>query len=448
MLHVIFVADILDDLFSYLRFASISGDPVYKDQLDACADWLVQRFERAGLAAHKHPTAGHPIVVAKSPPRPDRKTVLIYGHYDVQPADPLDLWNSPPFEPVVRDGRVFARGAADNKGQFLPHLVGVESALKEGALPVNVVFVVEGEEESGSRNLGVFLEEQKAALRSDIAVISDCPMVAPDHPTLVYGARGIVCFEVTLTGPALDLHSGLFGGLVANPANTLVQLLSGMLTPTGEIAIPGFYDRVQPLEAWERELWAASPVSDSGWLELTGSPKLSGENGYSSLERIWTRPTMDINGFNSGYTGEGPKTIVPSRATAKISFRLVPDQDPDEIRVLVKQHLIDHCPDSVRMTITDHHQGRPYVLMPNSPFALAAKRALEATFGRPTAMVRVGGTLPILRTLKDSLGIDTLLVGLEWMDSKIHSPNESFPIKNLALGVEVNRRLLVELAAV
>jgi len=446
MLKPIFVADILDDLFSYLRFASISADPQYKDQLEACADWLVQRFGRAGLAAHKHPTAGAPIVVAKSPLQPDRKTVLIYGHYDVQPADPLELWNSPPFEPVVRNARVFARGAADNKGQLLPHLVGVELALKENALPVNVIFVVEGEEESGSRNLGGFLEEQKAALRSDIAVISDCPMIAPDNPTLVYGARGIVCLEVTLTGPGADLHSGLFGGLIANPANTLVRLLSGMVTDSGEIGIPGFYDRVQPIEAWERELWTTLPVSDAGWLELTGSPELSGENGFSSLERIWTRPTLDINGLNGGYTGAGPKTIVPSRASAKISFRLVPDQDPDEIRALVKQHLIDHCPGSVRMMITDHHQGRPYLLTPNSPFALAAKKALEGSFDRPAAMVRLGGTLPILQALKDSLGIDTLLVGLEWMDCQIHSPNENFPIKNLALGVEMNRRLLAELA--
>lgn len=448
MLQLIFVSDILDDLFSYLRFASISADPHYKDQLEACADWLVQRFERAGLAAHKHPTPGNPIVVAKSPPRPDRKTVLIYGHYDVQPADPLELWNSPPFEPVVRDGRVFARGAADNKGQLLPHLVGVELALKENALPINVVFVVEGEEESGGQNLGVFLEEQKAALRSDIAVISDGPMIAPDNPTLVYGGRGCVCLEVTLTGPARDLHSGLFGGLIANPANTLVRLLSRMVTDTGEIAIPGFYDGVQPLEAWERELWTTLPVSDSDWLELTGSPELSRESGFSSLERIWTRPTMDINGFDSGYTGEGPKTILPSRASAKISFRLVPDQDPDEIRALVKHHLISHCPDSVRMTIADHFQGRPYLLMPNSPFALAAKRALEASFGRPAVVARRGGTLPVLRALKDTLGIDTLLVGLEWMDCHVHAPNESFPTKNLALGVEMNRRLLAELAAV
>jgi acetylornithine deacetylase/succinyl-diaminopimelate desuccinylase-like protein len=442
------VSDILDDLFSYLRFASVSADPKYKDQVEACADWLVQRFERAGLVAQKHLTAGHPIVVARTPPQPDRRTVLIYGHYDVQPPDPLELWTSPPFDPVLRDGRVVARGAADNKGQFLPHLVGVELALKEGVLPVNVIFVVEGEEESGGQNLGLFLEQQKEALRSDIVVISDCPMIAPDVPTLVYGTRGIICLEVTLRGPAADLHSGLFGGLVANPANTLSQLISGMQAEDGRITIPQFYDRVQTQEDWERYLWTELPISDSSWLKLTGSPELFGEKGFSSLERIWTRPSMDINGFVSGYTGEGPKTIVPSTASAKISFRLVPDQDPDEIRALVNQYLTDHCPSSVRMTITDHHQGKPYLLKATSPFALAAKRALEASFARSAALVRVGGTLPILEVIRDSLGVDALLIGLEWMDCQIHSPNENFPIKNLALGIEMNRKLLLELAAV
>jgi acetylornithine deacetylase/succinyl-diaminopimelate desuccinylase-like protein len=441
------VSDILDDLFSYLRFASVSADPKYKDQVDACADWLVKRFEQAGLAAQKHLTVGHPIVVARTAPQPDRRTVLIYGHYDVQPPDPLELWTSPPFEPVLRDGRVVARGAADNKGQFLPHLVGVELALKEDVLPVNVIFVVEGEEESGGQNLGLFLQQQKAALRSDVVVISDCPMIAPDVPTLVYGTRGVVCLELTLDGPAADLHSGLFGGLVANPANTLARLISGMQTQDGKVAIPRFYDRVQTQEAWERDLWTELPVSDSSWLKLTGSPELSGERGFSSLERIWTRPTLDINGFVSGYTGEGPKTIVPSKASAKISFRLVPDQDPDEIRALVNQYLADNCPSSVRMTITNHHQGKPYLLKATSPFALAAKRALEASFGTPTAMVRAGGTLPILEVIRDSLGVDTLLIGLEWLDCQIHSPNENFPVKNLALGVETNRRLLQELAA-
>ncbi|MBV9876835.1 MAG: dipeptidase [Verrucomicrobia bacterium] len=442
------MSDILEDLFSYVRFASVSADPRYKDQLQACADWLVQRFERAGLEAKKHPTAGHPIVVAKTAAQPDQKTVLIYGHYDVQPPDPLELWSSPPFEPVVRDGRVIARGAADNKGQLLPHLFGVEQALKEHTLPVNVIFVIEGEEESGGKNLGIFLEANNEALRCDVAVISDCPMIAPDVPTLLYGTRGVVCLEVTLTGPAADLHSGLFGGLVANPANVLNRLLSGMHHPDGSVAIPRFYDRVLGLDDWERDLWTKLPINDAHWLKLTGAPELAGEAGFSSLERAWSRPTMDVNGLVGGYTGEGPKTIVPSKASAKISFRLVPDQDPDEIRALVRQYLAEHCPSSVHMSITDHHQGKPYLIRANSPFALAAKTALEASFGSPAALVRAGGTLPILETLRESLGIDTLLVGLEWLDCQIHAPNENFPIKNLALGIEMNRRLLTEIAKV
>ncbi len=439
--------EILNDLFSYIRFASISGDSRYKSEVCACADWLTARFERAGLDAQKFATAGHPIVVARSRPKKDRKTVLIYGHYDVQPPDPLDLWDSPPFEPTVKDNRVVARGAADNKGQLLPHLFGVERAIRENTLPVNVIFVVEGEEESGSGNLEPFLKQHRDAFQCDIAVISDSGMIAPGVPTLLYGVRGVVCMEVHLQGPSADLHSGIFGGLVANPANALARLVSSMQTAEGKISIPGFYDRVQPVDAAEHELWAGLPKSDQDWLEITGSPALSGEGGFTSFERIWARPTMDVNGFVSGYSGEGPKTIVPSKASAKISFRLVPDQDPDEIRGLIKEYLHKKCPHSVRLEIIDHHQGKPYLVKFDSPFALAARRALEATFGRSVALIRGGGTLPVTQVLKDVLDIDTLLIGLEWMDCRVHSPNENFPIENLYLGVSLNQHLLTELAA-
>jgi acetylornithine deacetylase/succinyl-diaminopimelate desuccinylase-like protein len=444
---VIPVDEILSDLFSYVRFASVSGDSRYKSEVNACADWLTARFERAGLDARKYPTAGHPVVVARSRPQKDRKTVLIYGHYDVQPPDPLELWESPPFEPTVKDGRVVARGSADNKGQLLPHLFGVERAINQNNLPVNIIFVVEGEEESGSGNLEPFLKEHRDALQCDIAVISDSGMIAPGVPTLLYGTRGVVCLEIRLGGPNVDLHSGIFGGLVANPANALARLVSSLQTADGKIAIPGFYERVRPVEPWERELWAGLPKNDNDWLEMTGSPVLFGEAGFSSLERIWARPTMDVNGFVSGYSGEGPKTIVPSKASAKISFRLVPDQDPDEIRALIREHLNKTCPTSVRLEIVDHHQGRPYLVRSDSPFALAAKRALEATFGKPLALVRAGGTLPVLQVLKDVLRVDTLLIGLEWMDCRVHSPNENFPIENLHLGVSMNQNLLTEIAS-
>jgi acetylornithine deacetylase/succinyl-diaminopimelate desuccinylase-like protein len=441
------VAQILDDLFAYIRFASVSGDPAYRSEVEACADWLTERFARAGLDAKKMPTAGHPIVLARSSPRENLKTVLIYGHYDVQPPDPLDLWDSPPFEPTLKNDHVFARGSADNKGQLLPHLFGVEQAIRENRLPVNVIFLVEGEEECGSANLDIFLQEHRETLKADIAVISDSGMIAPGVPTLVYGTRGLVCLEVQIEGPNVDLHSGIFGGLVANPANVLARLITSLQGEDGKITVPGFYDRVQPIQPWERELWAGLPRTDQDWLDAAGSPKLCGEPEFSSLERMWARPTMDINGLVSGYAGEGPKTIIPSKASAKISFRLVPDQDPVEIRELVNQHLLKHCPSSVKLRIIDQHQGNPYLVRTDSSFALAARKALEATFKKPVALVRGGGTLPILQSLKDILGIDTLLAGLEWMDCRAHSPNENFPVENLYLGMAMNQNLLAEIAA-
>ena len=439
--------EIITDLFSYLRFASVSADAQYKAQTEACADWLTQRFQRAGLIAQKHPTDGYSIVVARSNLVAGFKTVLIYGHYDVQPPDPLELWNSPPFEPIIKDNRIVARGAADNKGQLLPHLFGVEKAIKENRLPVNVIFVVEGEEESGSGNLEPFLRKNQETLRCDIAVISDSGMIAPGIPTLLYGMRGIVCLEVRLEGPSSDLHSGIFGGLVTNPGNAMARLIADLQQDDSRISIPGFYDRVRNLEPWERQLWQDLPTTDQDWVNLTGSPRLRGEAGFSSLERIWARPSMDVNGFLSGYIGEGPKTIIPSKASAKISFRLVPDQDADEIRNMIKDFIRRICPNSVRLELVDHHQGPPYLIKPDSPYALAARRALESSFGKPAAMIRSGGTLPVAHLFKNIFGVDTLLIGLEWMDCRVHSPNEYFPIENLKLGVAMNQRLLTELAA-
>jgi acetylornithine deacetylase/succinyl-diaminopimelate desuccinylase-like protein len=310
-----------------------------------------------------------------------------------------------------------------------------------------VVFVVEGEEESGSGNLEPFLRAHRDNLRCDVAVISDSGMIAPGVPTLLYGMRGVVCMEIRLKGPSSDLHSGIFGGLVANPAIVLARLIGELQTDDGHITIPGFYDRVREIEDWERQLWQQLPTTEQDWLKLTGAPKLTGESGYSGLERIWARPSMDVNGSLSGYTGEGPKTIVPSESRAKISFRLVPDQNPDEIRNLITEFIRHKCPDSVRLEIVNHHQGPPYMIRTDSPYVLAAKRALETTFGKSTAMIRGGGTLPVAQVIKEVLGVDTLLVGLEWMDCRVHSPNENFPIENLSLGVALNQNLLIELAA-
>jgi acetylornithine deacetylase/succinyl-diaminopimelate desuccinylase-like protein len=439
--------DALNDLIEFLRFPSVSADKQFKPHVEACADWLLRRFKKAGLVAEKLPTGGNPVILARNDPKPDRKTVLIYGHYDVQPPDPLELWQTPPFEPVIRDGRIFARGSTDNKGQIFAHLIGVEKSLQaKGDLPLNVIFLVEGEEETGSPHLEDFLRKHASALAADVVAISDTGMVASGVPTFTYGLRGIICLEVRLTGPAADLHSGIFGGSVANPATVLTQLLAKLHDHHGKVAVPGFYDRVKPLEPWERERWAALPYTDDAWLKTTGSPALYGEEGFSNLERIWARPTAEINGLGSGYQGEGPKTIVPSRATAKLSFRLVPDQDPTELYGIITKFLTESCPSTVAIDVIFQHQGKPYLVEPGSLFGQAAQRALEKTFDRPVAFIREGGSVPITQSFKDVLNLDTLLLGLALPDAKVHSPNENFPVENFEAGIRLNQRLLEEIA--
>jgi acetylornithine deacetylase/succinyl-diaminopimelate desuccinylase-like protein len=439
--------DPLEDLFEFLRFPSVSADSQFKSSVDACADWLTGRLQRAGLRAHKHETAGHPVVVARNEERPGRRTVLIYGHYDVQPPDPIDLWETPPFEPVIKGGKIYARGSTDNKGQILAHILGVESALKErGDLPVDLIFLVEGEEEIGSPNLAAFLKEHASGWHAEVVAISDTGMVAPGIPTFTYGLRGILCMEIRLRGPSADLHSGIFGGSVANPATVLSRIVAKLHDESGRIAIPGFYDRVLPLETWERELWAKLPHTERSWLATTGSPRLSGEAGYTFLEQVWARPTAEVNGFGSGYQGEGSKTIVPSRAAAKLSFRLVPDQDPSELRAGIVDFLKRQCPDSVGMEIVQQHSGKPYLVNPDSAFGKAAQTALAETFGNPVAFIREGGSVPITQSFKDILGIDTLLLGLALPDCKVHSPNENFAVDNFQAGIRLNRQLLEQIA--
>jgi acetylornithine deacetylase/succinyl-diaminopimelate desuccinylase-like protein len=439
--------DPLDDLFEFLRFPSVSADSQFKNHVEACADWLVGRLHKAGLQAEKRATPGQPVVFARNQHRPGRKTVLIYGHYDVQPPDPLSLWETPPFEPVVKGDKIYARGAADNKGQILAHVLGVESTIREqGDLPVNLVFLIEGEEEVGSPNLTAFLKVNRSECAADVVAISDTVMVAPGMPTLTYGLRGVLCLEVRLRGPSADLHSGIFGGSVANPATVLSRIIARLHDDSGHIAIPGFYDRVLPLNAWERELWEQLPTSEDAWLATTGSPRLSGEAGYSFLERVWARPTAEVNGIGSGYQGEGAKTIIPSRATAKLSFRLVPDQDPNELRPLIDEFLKENCPDTVEMEIVGQHEGRPYLVKPDSSFAKAAQKALVDIFEKPVAFIRDGGSIPITQSFKDVLEIDTLLLGLALPDCKAHSPNESFSIENFHAGIRLNRRLLERIA--
>jgi acetylornithine deacetylase/succinyl-diaminopimelate desuccinylase-like protein len=439
--------DPLEDLFEFLRFPSVSADSQFKSSVDACAEWLTARLQRAGLQAQRYETPGHPVVVARNEHRAGRRTVLIYGHYDVQPPDPMELWETPPFEPVIKGEKIFARGSTDNKGQILAHILGVESAIKEkGDLPVNLILMVEGEEEVGSPNLEDFLKEQKSAWHADVVAISDTGMVAPGVPTFTYGLRGILCMEIRLRGPSADLHSGIFGGSVANPAAVLSRIVAKLHDDSGRIAIPGFYDRVLPLEQWERDLWTKLPFTEKGWLATTGSPRISGEAGYTFLEQVWARPTAEVNGIGSGYQGEGPKTIVPSKATVKLSFRLVPDQDPSELRPVIEEFLKQQCPDSVEMEIVQQHSGKSYLVKPDSAFGKAAQRALTDTFGQPVAFIREGGSVPITQSFKDILGIDTLLLGLALPDCKVHSPNENFSIENFHAGIRLNRRLLEQIA--
>lgn len=439
----------LDPLFEFLRFQSVSADLNYAPEVAKCADWLAARFAGMGLEAKVYPTAGHPVVVARNEHKAGRRTVLIYGHYDVQPVDPLNLWTTPPFEPRLEDGVIFARGAADNKGQIMAHILGVEETLKEkGELPVNLIFLVEGEEEIGSEHLEAFLQEHADMLKPDIIAISDTGMVALDVPCFTYGLRGVLAMEVRLKASAGDLHSGIYGGVAPNPATLLARLIATLHDETFRVAVPGFYDSVLPVQDWERAEWAQLPFGEEEFKRNIRGRALLGEAGYSPVERAWARPTAEVNGIGGGYQGLGSKTVIPSEAFAKLTFRLVPDQTPKEIEALVRAHLEKLCPPEVTLEITPGHGGEPFMCDPNSPYGLAARRAVAATWGREAALIREGGSIPILQTFKRVLGADVLLLGLALPDCAAHAPNENFPVANLEAGIKMNRALLEELARV
>ncbi len=438
----------LEDYYSFLRFPSISTDDAFNKQTSDCANWVAEKLKAIGLEAEVVPTAGHPVVWGRNKHKPGRKTVMLYGHYDVQPPDPLDLWDSPPFEPVEKNGYVFARGATDNKGQILAHILGVQETMEEhGDLPVNLHFVIEGEEEIGSNNLPGFLKKNSDALKCDVAIVSDTGMIARGVPTLSYGLRGVTALEVKITGSAMDLHSGVFGGAVANSVTALARLLATIHDADGHVAIEGFYDKVKPLEQWERDAWKNLPIDgDKAILEETGSPALFGEKGYTTLERLWARPTAEINGIGGGYQGKGTKTVIASHAMAKLTFRLVPNQDGDEILRLAHKHLEKHLPPGVTMEITDGHSGPWYLTDPHSAYGEAAQRALHESFKADVALIREGGSIPIVSQFRDILGVETLLVGLALPDCRAHSPNENFPLENLEGGIRLNKAILQELA--
>lgn len=435
----------LHDLIEFLRFPSISTDPAFKQSVSECAGWLKKKLIAIGLQAQMYPTAGHPIVVARNKHVAGRRTVLIYGHYDVQPVDPVELWTHDPFEPHIENDIITARGATDNKGQILAHIQGVAQAIAESELPVNLIFLIEGEEEIGSPHLGPFLEQHAEELQCDVVAISDTGMIGRGVPTFTYALRGILCVEVRLNGPAMDLHSGIYGGTVANPITSLARLIATLHDEEGRILIPGFYDDVLPVASWEREKWKKLS-HDQELVMLTGVPELFGETGFTPTERIWARPTAELNGIGGGYQGEGSKTVIPKEAFAKLTFRLVPDQKPERILELVRGHFQKHCGSGVRVEVVEGHSGLPYLMDPNSKDGKAAQQALVETFGGEVALIREGGSIPIVQTFRDVLKVDTLLLGLALPDCRAHSPNENFPLENYYAGMRLNRNLLRALA--
>jgi acetylornithine deacetylase/succinyl-diaminopimelate desuccinylase-like protein len=437
----------LEQLKELLRIPTVSADSAFADDMRAGARFVHNALVEAGLTVETIETPGHPIIYAEWTKAEGAPTALIYGHYDVQPADPLNLWKTPAFEPDVRDGCIWARGATDDKGQCWTHVLSVAAWLKTtGKLPVNVKFVIEGEEEVGSENLDVFLDEHKEKLACDVAVVSDSSQYAPGIPAITYGLRGILACEVTVTGPNRDLHSGSFGGAVINPVNALCRLMAMLHDDQGRVRIPGFYDSVVALTDEERSQFASLPFDEAEWLADLGTDAPWGEAGFSSNERRWARPTCDINGIFGGYSGEGPKTIVPSKATAKITCRLVPDQDPHQLTEALRQFLADNLPPGLKFQFTSQHGAPASVADLNSPYMAAAKTAIEKSFGKIPVMIRAGGSIPVVGSFKEILGVDTLLLGWGQNSDNLHSPNEHFSIEDFHQGTAASAYLWQELA--
>lgn len=439
----------LEELKELLRIPTVSADPECKPHLRRGAEFLHRQFANLGFHAEIVPTAGHPIVHAEWLKAPGAPTVMVYGHYDVQPPDPLDLWTTPPFEPTVRDGLLFARGATDDKGQMFTHIKSAEAWMAAtGSLPVNLKYVIEGEEEVGSRNLEDFLEANKERLKCDVAVVSDTSQYAPGQPAITYGLRGILAVEVTLTGPCKDLHSGMFGGAVANPATGIARMIASLHDEKGRIRVPGFYDKVIELTAAERQQFRNLGFDESRFKKELGIDEVAGEEGYSTVERRWARPTCEVNGLVSGYTGVGPKTIVPSKATVKITCRLVPKQDPHELTEALHQYLKALCPPSLKFEFTSFHGCPAFLFDPNSPYIDAASEAVREAWGVDRVrLIREGGSIPVVQTFKDVLGVDTLLLGWGQDTDNLHSPNEHFTVADFHRGIEASARLWEKLAA-
>ncbi len=437
------------ELFDFLRIPSVSARSEHDGDTRAAAEWLAARMQAAGLDATVFDTPGHPVVLGEwRGAGPDAPTVLIYGHYDVQPPEPLDEWTSPAFEPTVRDGRLFARGSSDDKGQLYMHVKALESHLQgAGTLPVNVVVLAEGEEEVGSTNLVPFVEAHRDRLSCDAVVISDSAMFAEGQPSLLFSLRGLAYVEIHVEAARSDLHSGAYGGAVPNPATALARILATLHDDRGRIAIPGFYDDVLEWDAETRDAIRGLDFDDAAFRDGVGAPALFGEAGYSTLERLWIRPTCEVNGLLSGYTGQGAKTVLPARAMAKVSFRLVPDQNPARVVELLRAHVERVAPEGVRVRVEDLHGGRPWRANPSGPLFDAASRALEAAFGRAPVLAGEGGSIPIVGDFERVLGVPALLVGFAPPGANMHAPDEWIPLENIDKGTLALVRLYDELAA-
>ena len=440
----------IEQLKDFLRIPSISALSDHKDDVRRAGKWVTEFLNKIGLETELCETGGHPCVVAEYKKSGSLPTVLIYGHYDVQPVDPLDLWKSSPFDPIIEGDHLIARGVADDKGQVFAHIKGVEAYLKTiGSLPLSVKFLIEGEEESGAvENLNNLIKKNKDRLAADIVIVSDTSQYGPEMPAITFGLRGIAAVDVKITGPSKDLHSGSFGGSVANPINVLSKMIAKLHDENGRITIPGFYDKTYTATKWERDQFSKLPFNKDKYLSSTGASKLWGEKGYSPLEQNWIRPTLDCNGITGGYQGEGGKTIIPSWASTKITMRLVPDMNPDDISDKFEAYLKKICPDTVKLEVIKHGGANPVQVPTEGPWLSAAARAIKTGFGREPYFTKEGGSIPVVETFKLVLGADTLLIGFGQHTDNIHSPNEHISIKDFHRGCQTSAALLDELSKI
>lgn len=438
----------VEQLIEFVRIPSISTDPQAKEEIHHAAEWVSEQLKDIGIEnVQVMPTDGHPVVYGEwLKAGADKPTVLVYGHYDVQPPEPLELWDSPPFEPTERNGNLYGRGASDMKGQVIASLKAVEALQNSGGIPVNVKFLIEGEEEIGSPSLDAFIDGNRDVLEADFALNPDTGMLGEDLPTVTYGLRGLAYFEVRLTGPQRDLHSGLYGGAIHNPAQVLCELIAGMHDEKGRVALPGFYDSVRPLDEEERAELGRLPVREDDLRRQTGAPALWGEPGYVPAERIGARPTLEVNGLLSGFTGEGSKTVLPSKAMAKISMRLVPDQTPDEVQRQLVQYIRENAPETVTWEVIKMASGAPSITNRDFPAVQALKHALEAVWGKKPLFTRSGGSVPVVGQMQEILGLESVLTGFGLPDDNLHAPNEKIHLPTFYRGIETLIRFFSNLS--